>query len=69
VAEGKPDPACYLLAAARLGVDPRTCLVVEDSAPGVAAGRAAGAKVAALGAVQADVQIPDLHALVDLLGA
>jgi len=69
VAEGKPDPACYLLAAARLGVDPRTCLVVEDSAPGVAAGRAAGATVAALGAVQADVQIPDLHALVDLLGA
>jgi sugar-phosphatase len=43
--------------------------VVEDSAPGVAAGRAAGATVAALGAVQADVQIPDLHALVDLLGA
>jgi sugar-phosphatase len=39
---GKPDPAPYLAAAARLGVDPRDCLVVEDAGAGLIAGRAAG---------------------------
>src|SRR3954454_22443540 len=28
---GKPDPAPYLLAAEKLGVDPADCLVVEDA--------------------------------------
>ena len=45
VALGKPAPDVYLLAAARLGVDPTTCLVVEDSLNGVLAGRAAGMTV------------------------
>lgn len=49
---GKPDPAPYLVAAARLGVDPRECLVVEDAAAGLAAGRAAGcATLGVLGTV------------------
>jgi HAD superfamily hydrolase (TIGR01509 family) len=38
----KPAPDMFLLAARRLGVAPARCVVVEDSAPGVAAGRAAG---------------------------
>ena len=42
VSRGKPAPDMFILAAQRLGVDPRRCVVVEDSAPGVAAGRAAG---------------------------
>ena len=46
VAHGKPAPDVYLLAAARLGVDPADCLVVEDSLNGVLAGRAAGMTVA-----------------------
>jgi HAD superfamily hydrolase (TIGR01509 family) len=33
----KPDPAPYLHAAAMLGVDPRRCLVVEDSTNGIRA--------------------------------
>ena len=45
---GKPDPAPYLQAASRLGVDPARCLVVEDTEAGVAAGRAAGAVVASV---------------------
>ncbi|MEW2357987.1 HAD-IA family hydrolase [Spirillospora sp. NPDC029432] len=45
---GKPDPAGYLLAARRLGVDPRACVVIEDAPAGVAAGRAAGATVVAV---------------------
>lgn len=42
VAHGKPAPDVYLLAASRLGVPPERCMVVEDSANGVRAGRAAG---------------------------
>jgi len=42
VEHGKPAPDMFLEAAARLGVAPERCVVVEDSAPGVAAGRAAG---------------------------
>jgi HAD superfamily hydrolase (TIGR01509 family) len=41
----KPAPDVYLAAAAALGVDPRRCLVVEDTVPGVTAGVAAGATV------------------------
>ena len=54
---GKPDPECYRIAAARLGVDPARCLVVEDAGPGVEAGRAAGMTVAGLRGVDADVPI------------
>ena len=43
VSRGKPDPEGYLEAAARIGVDPAHALVVEDSPPGIEAGRAAGA--------------------------
>nr|WP_276610862.1 HAD-IA family hydrolase [Kineococcus siccus] len=42
VERGKPDPQCFLLGAARLGVDPADCLVVEDAPAGLAAARAAG---------------------------
>ncbi|KAA8542336.1 hypothetical protein F0562_023528 [Nyssa sinensis] len=40
----KPDPAIYLLAASTLGVEPSSCVVVEDSAIGLAAAKAAGMK-------------------------
>jgi HAD superfamily hydrolase (TIGR01509 family) len=42
VEHGKPAPDMFLAAAARLETEPERCVVVEDSAPGVAAGRAAG---------------------------
>ena len=48
VAHGKPAPDIYLLAAERLGVAPPRCIVFEDAAAGVAAGHAAGMRVAAL---------------------
>lgn len=38
----KPDPEAYLLAAAKLGVDPTCCVALEDSRTGVAAAEAAG---------------------------
>ena len=42
VQQGKPAPDLFLLAAERLGVPPRGCVVYEDSAQGLAAARAAG---------------------------
>lgn len=42
VEHGKPAPDIFIFAAQRLGIVPERCVVVEDSAPGVAAGRAAG---------------------------
>jgi HAD superfamily hydrolase (TIGR01509 family) len=44
----KPAPDVYLEAARRLGVDPADAIAIEDSAPGVAAARAAGMTVVAI---------------------
>jgi len=45
VSRGKPAPDLFLYAAERIGAEPRACLVIEDSLPGVAAGVAAGMTV------------------------
>ena len=45
VTRSKPDPQGYLMAAEKLGVDPKDCLVFEDSMQGLQAGRASGARV------------------------
>lgn len=45
VARGKPAPDLFLLAARTMGFAPADCLVIEDSIPGVQAGRAAGMRV------------------------
>lgn len=42
VARGKPHPDIFLLAAEKLGVSVRECLVIEDSAGGIQAAVAAG---------------------------
>jgi HAD superfamily hydrolase (TIGR01509 family) len=42
VACPKPAPDLFLHAAAACGFEPDACVVVEDSVPGVTAGRAAG---------------------------
>lgn len=44
VKRGKPDPDVFLLAAERIGVNPRDCFVVEDSENGVKAAKSAGMK-------------------------
>jgi mannitol-1-/sugar-/sorbitol-6-phosphatase len=67
ITRGKPDPEGYLLAAKLLGVDCARCLVVEDAEPGVAAGRAAGATVAALKNVPGDIQIDNLRQIMALI--
>ncbi len=42
VEHGKPEPDLFLLAAKRLGVDPKECCVVEDSELGIQAAEACG---------------------------
>ncbi|RZA35693.1 MAG: HAD family phosphatase [Lysobacteraceae bacterium] len=51
VAQAKPAPDLYLLAAERLGIAPRDCIALEDSEYGVRAASAAGIRV---------IQVPDL---------
>jgi HAD superfamily hydrolase (TIGR01509 family) len=51
VSHGKPAPEPYLLACERLGVHPKQCVVLEDSAAGVASGEAAGCAVVAVPSV------------------
>lgn len=50
VTRSKPDPEVFLLAARKLQLPPRECLVVEDADSGVEAGRAGGFPTAAIGA-------------------
>ena len=45
VGPGKPAPDVYLEAAARLGVDARACVAIEDSSNGVRSAAAAGCAV------------------------
>ncbi|KAI5678698.1 hypothetical protein M9H77_09648 [Catharanthus roseus] len=48
VTSAKPAPEIFLEAAKRLHIDPSSCLVIEDSLPGVTAGKAAGMEVVAV---------------------
>jgi beta-phosphoglucomutase-like phosphatase (HAD superfamily) len=40
--KGKPDPEIYLKTAQRLTLNPKQCVVFEDSPPGVEAAKRAG---------------------------
>lgn len=48
VERGKPAPDVYLAAARQLGADPRLCVAVEDSGPGIASAASAGLAVIAV---------------------
>lgn len=61
VEHGKPAPDPYLLAAARLGVDPADCLAVEDSPTGVQSAVAAGVPTIAVPHV---VPVPEVAGMV-----
>ncbi|MFD9724446.1 HAD-IA family hydrolase [Streptomyces sp. NPDC059072] len=61
VRASKPDPEGFLMGASALGVTPADCLVFEDSAAGIAAGRAAGMRVIGIGP-RAAAHTPTAHA-------
>ncbi|KAJ7946903.1 Bifunctional riboflavin kinase/FMN phosphatase [Quillaja saponaria] len=48
VRTGKPSPDIFLEVAKKLSVEPSSCLVIEDSLPGVKAGKTAGMEVVAV---------------------
>jgi beta-phosphoglucomutase family hydrolase len=48
VAEGKPSPQVFLLAAEKLGTEPGNCLVIEDAIAGITAAKQAGMKCVAV---------------------
>lgn len=68
VSVAKPDPEAYLKAAAALGVEPAQCIVIEDSATGVAAGEAAGCVVLAVPSVAAIETAPGRYVVHSLVG-
>lgn len=49
IKNSKPDPEIFLLAAEKLNIDPKECLVIEDADAGVEAALAGGMKVLAVG--------------------
>jgi HAD superfamily hydrolase (TIGR01509 family) len=63
VPQGKPDPAIYLLAARRLGVDPADCLAFEDTPTGTRAALAAGMRVIAIPSTGQDFTAVSPHLL------
>ncbi len=67
VKAGKPAPDVFLAAAAKLGVDPRDCVVIEDAPAGVEAARRAGMKSIGVltthGELKADLVTPSLDQL------
>jgi len=66
--KAKPDPEVFLLGATKLGLLPEDCIVFEDAAAGVEAGKLAGMRVVGIGKAeilnQADYVIAGLHELV-----
>ena len=65
----KPQPDLFLYAAEQLAVDPKNCVVIEDSLAGIDAGLAAGMQVVGY-SKNADVQptgkVPFVHCLSEL---
>uniref|UniRef100_A0ACD5VUQ1 Uncharacterized protein n=1 Tax=Avena sativa TaxID=4498 RepID=A0ACD5VUQ1_AVESA len=64
VPHGKPCPDIFLEAAKRLGANPSSCLVIEDSLVGVQAAKASGAKVVAVPSLQSQRQC---YSIADLI--
>ena len=48
VTKGKPDPQTFLLAAEKLGVEAKSCIVIEDAISGVTASKKAGMRCVAV---------------------
>jgi mannitol-1-/sugar-/sorbitol-6-phosphatase len=69
VTHGKPHPEGYLAAAARLGVVPARCVVVEDAPAGLAAARAAHMRALAVATTHAPDALRDAELVAPALDA
>jgi len=70
IAHGKPAPDMFLAAAAELGIEPARCAAIEDSAPGVAAGLAAGMTTVGIARAPEDMEaLAAAHVVLERLSA
>ncbi|MFH1003761.1 MAG: HAD family phosphatase [Chloroflexota bacterium] len=69
VAEGKPSPQAFRLAARRLGVAPENCVVLEDAVAGVAAAKRAGMACLAVTNTHPRESLREADLVVDSLAA
>jgi len=67
VTEGKPSPQGFLLAAQRLGVEPRNCVVIEDAVAGVTAAKRAGMHCLAITNTHPRRSLKEANLIVDTL--
>ncbi len=67
VNEGKPSPQSFLLAAARLGVRPQDCVVIEDAMAGVTAAKRASMFCIAVTTTNVSAQLAEADLIVDTL--
>ncbi len=64
VERGKPDPQVYQLCAMKLGLDPKDCVVFEDSLAGLESGERAGCRIVA---VATSHRASELKVMTDLI--
>jgi HAD superfamily hydrolase (TIGR01509 family) len=64
---GKPLPEGFLIGAARLGLSPERCVVIEDAPAGIAAGLAAGMRVVGLTSSHSASELAGAHRIVTAL--
>ena len=69
VSRGKPDPEGYLAAAAKLGIAPASCVVVEDAPSGIDAAHNAGMRVIAVAATHAPEELRAAEVVAGVLSA
>jgi beta-phosphoglucomutase family hydrolase len=67
VEEGKPSPQGFLLAAARLGVRPQDCVVIEDAMAGVTAAKRASMSCIAVTTTNDRTQLAEADLVIDTL--
>ncbi len=69
VAESKPSPQVFLLAARKLGTEPQNCVVIEDAVAGVAAAKRDGMKCVAVTNSHPRNSLKEADLIVDTLEA
>ena len=67
VTEGKPHPQVFLLAAHRIGAEPKNCIVFEDAVAGVKAAKSAGMYCVAVSNTHPEEKLNEADLIVDSL--
>lgn len=66
-AKGKPDPEGFLVAAARVGVEPARCVVIEDAPAGLRAAKAGGMRAVGVTTTHPAADLGDADLVVESL--